>query len=198
MDKYDLLVKLIILGDSGVGKTCLLLRYCDDLFHESYISTIGVDFRIKTINMNGKVVKVQIWDTAGQERFRSIVSSYYKGANAVMYVYDVTDMNSYLNIEQWYEEVSKHVKHTNTTSMLVGNKIDIKKRVIEFAEAQEYATSRNMLYIETSAKTDTSINDAFTDMIENYLKLDSLKTFDRAPIGDGIALNPLNKKNKCC
>ncbi|KAK1071653.1 ras GTPase, partial [Friedmanniomyces endolithicus] len=95
--RYDYLFKLLLIGDSGVGKSCLLLRFADDTYTESYISTIGVDFKIRTIELDGKTVKLQIWDTAGQERFRTITSSYYRGAHCICVVYDVTDMDSFNN-----------------------------------------------------------------------------------------------------
>uniref|UniRef100_A0AAQ4PK86 Uncharacterized protein n=1 Tax=Gasterosteus aculeatus aculeatus TaxID=481459 RepID=A0AAQ4PK86_GASAC len=95
----DYLFKLLLIGDSGVGKSCLLLRFADDTYTESYISTIGVDFKIRTIDMDSKTVKLQIWDTAGQERFRTITSSYYRGAHGIIIVYDVTDINTRFNIK---------------------------------------------------------------------------------------------------
>ncbi|KAK0832473.1 ras GTPase, partial [Friedmanniomyces endolithicus] len=97
--RYDYLFKLLLIGDSGVGKSCLLLRFADDTYTESYISTIGVDFKIRTIELDGKTVKLQIWDTAGQERFRTITSSYYRGAHGICVVYDVTDMDSFNNVK---------------------------------------------------------------------------------------------------
>merc|ERR1711981_738989 len=102
--EYDYLFKLLLIGDSGVGKSCLLLRFADDTYAESYISTIGVDFKIRTIQLEGKTIKLQIWDTAGQERFRTI-SSCYRGAHGIIVVYDITDGDSFANVKQWLEEI---------------------------------------------------------------------------------------------
>ena len=105
---YDYLFKLLLIGDSGVGKSCLLLRFADDTYTESYISTIGVDFKIRTIELEGKTVKLQIWDTAGQERFRTITSSYYRGAHGIIVVYDVTDESTFANVKQWLQEIERY------------------------------------------------------------------------------------------
>merc|ERR1712159_656276 len=99
--EYDYLFKLLLIGDSGVGKSCLLFRFADDTYQESYISTIGVDFKIRTVELEGKTIKLQIWDTAGQERFRTITSSYYRGAHGIIVVYDVTDQESFNNVKTW-------------------------------------------------------------------------------------------------
>jgi len=107
LDDYDFIFKILLIGDSGVGKSCLLLRFADDKYSESFISTIGVDFKIRTVNINGKVIKLQIWDTAGQERFRTITSSYYRGAHGIIVVYDVTDRGTFTSVKQWLQEIER-------------------------------------------------------------------------------------------
>ena len=103
--EYDYLFKLLLIGDSGVGKSCLLLRFADDTYTESYISTIGVDFKIRTIELDGKTIKLQIWDTAGQERFRTLTSSYYRGCHGIILVFDVNERSSFDNLKQWLDEL---------------------------------------------------------------------------------------------
>ncbi|KDN39605.1 hypothetical protein RSAG8_08761, partial [Rhizoctonia solani AG-8 WAC10335] len=105
---YDFLIKLLLIGDSGVGKSCLLLRFCDDAWTPSFITTIGIDFKIRTIELDGKRIKLQIWDTAGQERFRTITTAYYRGAMGILLVYDVTDEKSFNNIRTWHANVEQH------------------------------------------------------------------------------------------
>ncbi|KAL2096543.1 hypothetical protein ACEWY4_008691 [Coilia grayii] len=166
----DYLFKLLLIGDSGVGKSCLLLRFADDTYTESYISTIGVDFKIRTIEMDGKTVKLQIWDTAGQERFRTITSSYYRGAHGIIIVYDVTDQESFNNVKQWLEEIDRYACE-NVSKLLVGNKSDLASRkVVDFTTAKEFATSLNIHILETSAKNASNVEKAFLTMASEIQK----------------------------
>ncbi|KAF8820208.1 Rab1 protein [Cardiosporidium cionae] len=158
---YHHLFKLVLIGDSGVGKSCLLLRFADDAFAESYITTIGVDFRFRTIHVDEKVVKLQIWDTAGQERFRTITSAYYKGADGIVIVYDTTDKESFNRVDDWISEVNRYASET-TTKILVGNKSDlIDQKEVSTQEAQKKAEELGILFVETSAKTASNVDEAF-------------------------------------
>ncbi|KAF3836746.1 hypothetical protein F7725_004210 [Dissostichus mawsoni] len=166
----DYLFKLLLIGDSGVGKSCLLLRFADDTYTESYISTIGVDFKIRTIELDGKTIKLQIWDTAGQERFRTITSSYYRGAHGIIVVYDVTDQESYNNVKQWLQEIDRYASE-NVNKLLVGNKCDLTtKKVVDYTTAKEFADSLAIPFLETSAKNATNVEQAFMTMAAEIKK----------------------------
>jgi Ras-related protein Rab-1A len=162
--EYDYLFKLLLIGDSGVGKSCLLLRFADDTYTQSYISTIGVDFKIRTIDLEGKTVKLQIWDTAGQERFRTITSSYYRGAHGIIIVYDVTDKESFNNVKHWIQEIDKYAAE-GVKKLLVGNKCDLQsKKVVSYDEAKELADQLEIQFMETSAKNSHNVEQAFQMM----------------------------------
>nr|AJE25520.1 GTP binding protein [Starmerella bombicola] len=162
--EYDYLFKLLLIGDSGVGKSCLLLRFADNSYTDSYISTIGVDFKIRTVDIEGKTIKLQIWDTAGQERFRTITSSYYRGSHGIIVVYDVTDMDSFNNVKQWFQEIDRYATE-GVTKLLVGNKSDLTaKKVVEYNTAKEFADSMGIQFIEASAKDSTNVEQAFLAM----------------------------------
>lgn len=141
-----------------------MLRFADNSYTESYISTIGVDFKIRTIELEGKTVKLQIWDTAGQERFRTITSSYYRGAHGIIVVYDVTDQDSFNNVKQWFQEIDRYATE-GVNKLLVGNKSDMAdKKVVEYSVAKEFADSMGIPFLETSAKNSTNVEQAFLTM----------------------------------
>mmetsp|Transcript_23046 Transcript_23046/g.49068 ORF Transcript_23046/g.49068 Transcript_23046/m.49068 type:complete len:206 (-) Transcript_23046:1066-1683(-) len=158
---YDYLFKLVLIGDSGVGKSCLLLRFADDAFTESYISTIGVDFRFRTVKVENKTVKLQIWDTAGQERFRTITSAYYRGADGIIMVFDVTSTESFDHVNDWLKEVNRYAAE-GTVKLLVGNKSDrTADKVVTEAQAKEFADELGIPFIETSAKSAKNVEEPF-------------------------------------
>jgi Ras-related protein Rab-1A len=162
--EYDYLFKLLLIGDSGVGKSCLLLRFADDTYSDSYISTIGVDFKIRTLDLEGKTVKLQIWDTAGQERFRTITSSYYRGAHGIAIVYDVTDQESFNNVRHWNAEIDRYASE-GVTKVLIGNKSDMAdKKVVSLEQGKALADELKMEFIETSAKDASNVTRAFEVM----------------------------------
>ncbi|XP_032642026.2 ras-related protein Rab-33A [Chelonoidis abingdonii] len=146
--------KIIVIGDSNVGKTCLTFRFCGGAFPASTEATIGVDFREKTVEIEGEKIKVQVWDTAGQERFRkSMVEHYYRNVHAVIFVYDVTKMASFTNLKMWIEECNGHAVPPFVPKVLVGNKCDLREQIqVPSSVALKFADAHNMLLFETSAK----------------------------------------------
>lgn len=185
---------MVLIGDSGVGKSCILLRFADDTFSESYISTIGVDFRFKTLSVDGKIVKLQIWDTAGQERFRTITSAYYRGADGVMMVFDKTSRDSFNHIQDWYEEINKYSE--NSSRVLVGNKYDMTEHVqIDEDTGKQLADKLGMHYIETSAMNSHQVGAAFEMIARELIQKKG------TPQEKGKKLNPLKTKkpmSNCC
>jgi len=167
---YDYLFKVLIIGDASVGKSSMLLRFTDDSFDEHIQSTIGVDFKVKHIELAGKRVKLTIWDTAGQERFRTLTSSYYRGAHGVVLVYDVTRTDSFENLEQWLKEVQLYSPNNGESviKLLVGNKIDLERQVPR-ERAEAWARSHGMLFLEASAKTKLGIRQVFMEVVQKIL-----------------------------
>ena len=197
---YDYLFKYLIIGNSGVGKSCLLIRFTDDKFEEGYVTTIGVDFKIKTLEIEGKSVKLQIWDTAGQERFRNIVSTYYKGGHGIMMVYDITDLESFGNLNSWLKEIERNASK-NVYKILVGNKNDMEKeRKVSFEKGMEFANLHGMKFFETSAKENRNVEEAFKEMTKDIIN--SLKKVNEK-VNTSFVIKKkkgkdLNKKGRCC
>jgi Ras-related protein Rab-1A len=161
---YDYLFKVLIIGNSGVGKSCLLLRFAEDMFSDNYISTIGVDFKIRKLDVEGKSVKLQIWDTAGQERFRTITKSYYRGSNGIVVVYDITDRESFDQVQHWMSEIDAHAS-SDVCRLLVGNKADLNdKRAVKTDEGAALARQFGIPFLETSAKDASNVETMFTTM----------------------------------
>jgi Ras-related protein Rab-35 len=166
---YDHLFKLLIIGDSGVGKSSLLVRFADNQFTGNYITTIGVDFKIRTIEINGERVKLQIWDTAGQERFRTITSTYYRGTHGVIVVYDVSSGESFANVKRWLHEIDANCDVVNR--ILVGNKNDDPDRKVVLTEdARRFADQMGIQLYETSAKDNINVEEMFRSITSLVLK----------------------------
>lgn len=180
--QYDHLFKILIIGDSSVGKSSLMLRFCDDAFNEKQLSTIGVDFKVKYMVENGKRLKMAIWDTAGQERFRTLTSSYYRGAQGIILVYDCTHRETFASLSHWLDEIKTHSTHDDAIKMLIANKVDLPDHQVPRSEGEEFAFANSMLFIETSAKTRTGVKQAFDELVLKILDTPALLVNTR-PLG---------------
>ena len=193
----DCVYKVLLLGDSTVGKTCFLKKYTDKTFQDVHMSTIGLDYRVKTMTLkSGKVVKLQIWDTAGQDRFRAITKNYYKGANGIILIYDVTSIQTYENVKNWISQIREEAS-PNVIIYIAGNKIDLEEeRKIKTEEGQKLAEELGLPFFETAAKTGVNINESFEDLVEKidvvYSKLEE-KTG-----GNKVKVYQAKTKKGCC
>ena len=198
MADVDYIFKILIIGDSSVGKSNLLLRFSDNVFHDTFLPTIGVDFKIRNVTVGDKSIKLNIWDTAGQERFKTITAAYYKGAHGIILVYDITDRDSFNNVGSWLNEVRKHAG-PNVTRLLVGNKCDLEAdRKVTFAEGKEFADSQGMGFMETSAKARINIDEAFMALTKQVY--DALPEAERKEKDEGTGLKTGRKQaaGGCC
>eukprot|EP00596_Hydrurales_sp_CCMP1899_P007343 CAMPEP_0119034278 /NCGR_PEP_ID=MMETSP1177-20130426/1279_1 /TAXON_ID=2985 /ORGANISM="Ochromonas sp, Strain CCMP1899" /LENGTH=197 /DNA_ID=CAMNT_0006991603 /DNA_START=207 /DNA_END=800 /DNA_ORIENTATION=+ len=195
-------IKLLMIGDSGVGKTCLLLRYANDSFSPTFITTIGIDFKIKNIQLDSKRIKLQIWDTAGQERFRTITTSYFRGAQGILLVYDVTDRQTFVSIRNWVAQIQMHAD-VNVNKILIGNKCDIQdQRAVSFEEGETLAREYNIHFFETSAKQDMNVEKSFITIATDVKERLMVDGTSRAATG-GHKLAPgagaaASSKKGCC
>ena len=202
-EQEDYKIKIIVVGDSGVGKTNLINRFASDKFDTNSKATIGVEFVYKTLKINKEVIKVEVWDTAGQERYRAITSSYYKGAKGAIIVYDITNEDSFNNVESWMNEVTKKGKK-DMQFLLIGNKKDlINDRKVTEQKGIDKAKELNMNLFEASALEKTNVNEAFNYLVKeiylNIRKEKNIITNNDEKIGQGgIALNTNKKKRKKC
>jgi len=168
--QFDFTIRLLLIGDSGVGKSCLLLRFSDNSFTPSFITTIGIDFKIRTIELDGKKIKLQVWDTAGQERFRTITTAYYRGAMGILLVYDCTDEKSFGNINTWMRNIEQNASE-NVNKILLGNKCDLtEKRVVDTARGKALADECKIPFLETSAKSSINVEQAFIALAKDVKK----------------------------
>ncbi|EKX43726.1 hypothetical protein GUITHDRAFT_159767 [Guillardia theta CCMP2712] len=183
-DEYDYLFKVVLIGDSGVGKSNLLSRFTRNEFNLESKSTIGVEFATRSIQVDGKTIKAQIWDTAGQERYRAITSAYYRGAVGALLVYDIAKHVTFENVDRWLKELRDHADH-NIVIMLVGNKSDLRHlRAVATDDARGYAEQRNLSFIETSALDSTNVEQAFQTILTEIYRLVSRRPMEAGESGD--------------
>jgi Ras-related protein Rab-1A len=202
---YDYIAKILLVGNVGAGKSCLLSRYCDNEFNIVHQTTIGVDFKVRTIELDsGKVVKMQIWDTAGQERFRTITTSYYRGAHGVFIVFDLTNEASFAEVEKWNDEINSYTPYP-IPKIVIGNKLDL-PRVVTYDRAKSFADALGLEYVETSAKypqQGCDLNNVFSRLCQDILEKDVLQPYKRKPnlppitIGTNLPTADPTPSNRC-
>ncbi|KAK1161409.1 ras-related protein Rab-43-like [Huso huso] len=188
-DAFDFLFKIVLIGDAGVGKTCVVQRFKSGIFVERQGSTIGVDFTMKTMDIQGKRVKLQIWDTAGQERFRTITQSYYRSANGAIIAYDISKKGTFASVPRWIEDVKKYAG-SNIVQLLIGNKSDLTElREVQFEEAQALASQFDVFdTVETSAKDCSNVEEAFAKVASELMLRHGGPMFNEN-VTDSIKLN---------
>lgn len=192
----DLVYKILLLGDSEVGKSCFLMRYADNVFVDNYITTIGLDYKLKYIQLDsGEIIKVQLWDTAGQDRYRTIAKNYYKGSHGILLLYDVTKTNSFENIREWIRDIREEV-YEKAIIFLIGNKIDKKEdRKIQTEQGAKLAEEFNLPFFEASAKSGENVDEIFKAL---YKKISEVYIELQKEKGTKLSSNKKKKKKKCC
>ena len=196
-------LKILLIGDSHVGKTSLLLKYVDDFFPEEHIATIGIEYKDKIINKDGYNIRLQIWDTAGQERFNSITKNICRNTNGVLFVYDVTNRKSYNSMKNWIKDTEKIDK--DIKGIILANKIDLEEREVNTDELEELGNKMNMKFLETSAKDNINVKEAFILLVEELLKdknekeiLEMYSRNKRSDLSIGTKKTAIDKKKKGC
>ena len=191
-------IKLKLIGDSGVGKSSIILRYCDNEFDPTMPPTIGVDYKHKNVIINTVPIKMSIWDTAGQEKFRTVTSTYYKGAHGICFVFDVSRKDTFENISKWVLEADSYINSKVVVKLLIANKIDLQtERVVSKTESENLAREYGMLYCECSAKTTEGISKAFELLASNILEANGIVT---KPMNNKTlsSINKPEEKQSCC
>jgi len=202
---YAYLFKYIIIGDTGVGKSCMLLQFTDKRFQPVHDLTIGVEFGARLVNIDHNQIKLQIWDTAGQESFRSITRSYYRDAAGALLVYDITRRESFNHLTRWLEEARQN-GNPNMTIMLIGNKCDLEhRRAVSTKEGELFAQENGLIFLETSAKTAANVEAAFIKTAENIHEKIKEGLYDPSREGNGVKLGVMtaapkaaSKNSGCC
>jgi len=198
MESSETLIKLLIIGESSVGKSCLLLRFAEDKFNESFLTTIGIDFKVRHVVIDDARIKLQIWDTAGQEKFRTITKAYYRGANGILLVFDVTSRDSFSKIRTWMASI-KDAMTDPVDVILVGNKCDMERKVTK-EEAQSIAGEYGISYFETSAKTGLNVESTFIQLGTIVKRRKDKEQTTSTPQPRRVEINKGGNKDKksCC
>ena len=193
---YDYIFKLVLIGDTCVGKSCILVRFSDDIFDDNYVTTIGVDFRFKTMVVKNKIVKIQIWDTAGEERYRSITTAYYRGAAAIIICCDCTNQESFNNVKNWIEEIGKYTDKDSVDKIILMNKCDlIEERCVKKEEIDKFEKENKIKVLEVSAKTGEGIDKSFEYIIEKLIDKNDKKDNNTLTLQSG---GIIGNKGGCC
>jgi len=190
--------KILTIGESGVGKTCILRRFVENKFLKNHLATIGIDFKTKTLNINNQEIKLKIWDTAGQERFRNITTQYYKGADGIVLVYDVTDEASYEKIKDWMDQILSNTQKDEIGLVLLGNKCDVEPRNVTEEQGLKLAEELKINYFETSALTGQGIKEAFEQLTIDIMKKKGVGTGNADCIDLGKTKKKKPKSGDCC
>jgi Ras-related protein Rab-3C len=200
---FDYMFKILIIGNSSVGKTSFLFRYADDSFTSAFVSTVGIDFKVKTVIRKEKRMKLQIWDTAGQERYRTITTAYYRGAMGFILMYDVTNEDSFNSVQDWVTQI-KTYSWDNAQVILVGNKSDIERdRVISYDRGKQLADQLGLEFFETSAKENINVKNVFERLVDIICDkmsdgLDADQSMSNVNRGTKLTDNPMpNNQNNC-
>ena len=197
-DENDLTIKAILIGDSNVGKTTIIGKFLDKNFSEKTLNTVGLDLKYANLNINNKKIKLQLWDTAGQEKFRSMTTSYYRGVNVIIIVFDVTSQISFEHVKDWMNNIKQFAK-IGVMKVIVGNKIDLKdERIVTYVEGKNFAQSYNVKYFETSAITREGIVELFENICQDYSNTNRKKSIDGNIKLDEIKKNNDDENNNAC
>jgi small GTP-binding protein len=199
-EKTDYTLKILTIGESAVGKTCILLRFTDNKFLKTHLTTIGIDYKSKVIKVQNYSVKLKIWDTAGQERFRNITQQYYKGADGILLVYDVTERTSFEKVREWMKQIQQNTNKEKIGIILVGNKCDMDERQVSTEEGQSLSKEFGILFYETSAYKDININESFESLVNEIISKKEPDTSDKKEGTTTLVQKPVDqpKKKGCC
>ena len=206
---YDKKCQLLIVGDSTVGKTSILSRYTSGEFNTHYLATVGLDFFRKDEIFDGKTIRIKIWDTAGQERYKSLTHGYFRNAEGIMIVYDVSNSDTFENLKYWIQSLKTHIniENDNVPAIIIGNKIDIFQREVTKEQGEKFAKEQKLEYFETSAKSGKNVDESIRFLIKKVLKIKSKKEGEDIE-NESIKIEEkskdkknkeiMDKKNSCC